>query len=187
MRTTFTPPCRLMQKVIKLVQSITLDLHSLCSISQLSNVNTRTRSSRKIHRTRQQTSIDQFLKNRIFDIERTDRSVVRYLRISHVLSTFHLSDLFLLFLFSFQIFYRRTKLSLNDESDILEFDRSIYPCFDQFRSHCKSAKKQRDRSFQFLKYNDILFETKFVEIKILEREKQIVFHHLFKLFKFIRR
>lgn len=48
MRTTFTPTCRLMQKVIKLVQSITLDLHSLCSISQLLNVNMRTCSSRKI-------------------------------------------------------------------------------------------------------------------------------------------
>lgn len=36
-------------------------------------------------------------------------------------------------------------------------------------------KKQRDRSFQFLKYNDVLFERKFIEIKILEREKQIVF------------
>lgn len=36
-------------------------------------------------------------------------------------------------------------------------------------------KKQRDPSFQFLKYNDVLFERKFIEIKILEREKQIVF------------
>lgn len=55
-------------------------------------------------------------------------------------------------------------------------DRSINALIN-FLATVNPVKKQRDRSFQFLKYNDILFETKFIEIKILEREKQIVFYH----------
>lgn len=184
MRTTFTPTCRLMQKVIKLVQSITLDLHSLCSISQLSNVNRRT--CRKIHRTRQQTSVDQFLKNRIFDIERSFCCPILKKKKSYVLSTFRISDLFLLLLFLPQILCRRTTLWLNDESNILEFDRSICECSNQFRSHCKSVKKTT-RSFVSISQIQWCFIWKKVHRNKNSRARETNRFFATEHFKFIRR